>query len=272
MGGDQIRPDPRWVPLVEAPIRLQLGSAHLERKYGRTCTSSYYNVGWVTQIETETDDGSYVVYIQYEDRDGVVGTTFLVDLFDYLGIKRSIAEVAGEERERWISPERARQATEKVLRQAVQEGRLRLRARESLNALPIELSVYGLPELKITNWGKGWGEYTTGQQVFDLQVAMVVGASPQMMSPASDDAGQSHAEPTVKAQSPPRKRGRPKGTDYSGPDAPFLQEMRHLIETGQASSVTEAAQMVAHKAKGASPVAIIKRLQGRYTGRIKSNK
>jgi hypothetical protein len=70
----------------------------------------------------------------------------------------------------------------------------------------------------------------------------------------------------TKRKSTPRTRGRPRGSgSYALADAPLLQQMKELIETGQASSVNVAASLVADKAKGPGTLeSKLTRLRHRY--------
>jgi hypothetical protein len=263
---DPFKLDPGWVPLREAPFRLQFGLAHPEREHGHLIISAYSGIGDVFQVEVATDDGLQGIYIRYEDTNGAVGTSFFVDLLDYLGMGArrltalSATEFAAQfaENGTHITAERTRQATEREMWRAVREGRLRLRARERINAPLVELEDYALAELKITNWNRGRGEYSTGECVFDLQVAMTVGSSSQATNASAVEA--------VTAVHPPaRIRGRPQGTGFADSDAPLLREMRQLRTTGQASSNTDAARAVAAKAKGGGSFeSKVRRLQKRY--------
>lgn len=63
---------------------------------------------------------------------------------------------------------------------------------------------------------------------------------------------------------PSRGRGRPKGAgSLAAEDEPLVHEMRHLRLSGQASSWKKAAEMVAHKAPGASFDSTVRRLLAR---------
>lgn len=53
---------------------------------------------------------------------------------------------------------------------------------------------------------------------------------------------------------------RPQGTGYDDADRPLIVEMQRLLNERAAMSATEAARMVADRARGASPEAIVDRL------------
>jgi len=60
------------------------------------------------------------------------------------------------------------------------------------------------------------------------------------------------------------RRGRKPG-DGTMPDGPLVEEMRRLLDAGQAKSVQDAANKVAGKGQGTSPEATVKRLARKYS-------
>jgi hypothetical protein len=61
---------------------------------------------------------------------------------------------------------------------------------------------------------------------------------------------------------------RPTGTGYANLDAPLVAEAVELIRSGRASSPTDAARRLAHRARGASPEAIVDRLVRRISAQL----
>lgn len=69
-------------------------------------------------------------------------------------------------------------------------------------------------------------------------------------SPSEREARVSRLPARSGATVPARRPGRPKGTGYARQDAPLHEQMRDLLERGQANSPTAAAKRVAELAYG----------------------
>lgn len=303
MSDEQTKPGIKWVPLAEAPFKLRFGWDLPESadENDRENEASWDLESGSARISWYRDR----YFIECCDSAGTIGATIPIGLIAYLGMDAALPGMEIAAKGKIVSWERTQGAMETASRLAVLEGQLGLRARKSLDGDFTPIPASAVPELKITNWRKGWGEYSTGERLFDIQNCLLKTNEAELdhtfsrrllmtidpkalrqiqpdyltMSTSEDRSHLSAPSEGTQSKEPRGSRTknkkrkhphRPSGSGYQKSDYPLVDEMRTLLIQGLATSATQAAASLVKRAAGSNTTdaSKIRRLVGRYKERF----
>jgi hypothetical protein len=300
MSNEQTKLKNEWVPLAEAPFKLRFGwdiADEVEDLEIVMVTGDEFGSDRVFRLA----DG---FFIQCRAKDGTIGATIPIGMISYLGTDAALPTEQLAAMGKIVNSNRTGNAIELGLRLAVREGQLGLQARKSLDSDFTDIPPSAVPELRITNWYKGWGEYSTGERLFDIQARQVKSKgsgrdqaqsrrilnsrdanafkrvradNPSQSIPAPESASITPSKGTriedpqgSKTENGKRKHPhRPPGRGLQKADYPLVNEMHSLLLEGVVSSPTQAARSLVSRAAGyGTPESKISRLVARHKKRF----